>query len=107
MANYNESAVSGTKWQRCKTVTIKNNYGRLPVAIFEEEIVTLIDSNLARLGNDSCILDFDAENGSIDLLNPETGAPLGTTCTHTELYVILYSLYMQAATARDALRAQQ
>lgn len=45
------------------------------------------------------------QDEAIDLINPENDAPLGKTSTHSDLYVILYSLYIQEVKKRDAQQA--
>jgi len=52
------------------------------------------------LNVDSCSATFDPQ-GVIDVRNPETGELTGATVTQAELYAIVYSLYIQTATARD------
>lgn len=103
MPNYNESSVAGTKWQRCHEVRISNPFGGAPVAIFNEEAVVAVDgAEVIRRSLGACSAAFDAAAGSIPLVNPMTGELTGTSVSHADLYVILHSLYLQTAAARDA-----
>jgi hypothetical protein len=101
MPNYNESAVSGTSWQRCHTVTVRNPLGGLPMIEFAEEKVIMIDGTPINQWVAGCWANFDM-NGSFPILDPATNAPTGVTMTHAQLYQAMYSLYMQTAAARDA-----
>ena len=120
--NYKETGLSGTSWVRCNSLTIRNPIvgttemksnpvTRIleivpanPTISFQEEKVISIDGtqSIIPIPNITCSAEFDAVNGSIQLRNPETGDLLGTSVSHQELYVILYSLYLQTALARDA-----
>lgn len=119
MADYKESSISGTSWVRCKTVTITNpiagttqqdarpgHMGEIiavvPTVYFQEEKVLQIGTDKILTDSGYCSKEFDAVNGSIPLRNPSTGDLLGTSVSHSELYVILYSLYLQTAMERDA-----
>lgn len=103
MSNYRQSSVIGEKWVRCNRVTIVNNYMQTPRAIFSEEtIVTLDDASYTKVGtNRDLTADFNSENGTIPLINPDTGEYTNTSISHAELYTILYSLYIQQALLRD------
>ena len=110
MANYKETDLAGVSWVRCKNITITNpldgtmQLGGLvplvPTAYFQEEKVISIDGVQNTLDVGSCFKKFNPVE-PITLVNPETGGPIGTTVSHEELYVILYSLYLQTAQERD------
>lgn len=111
--NYKETNLSGVSWLRCRAVTINNTLpgmGELdhqtqthlgPVAYFQEEKVISIDGVQTVVDSGACRKVF-VPTDAIPLLDPETGEPTGATVTQGELYVILFSLYMQAALERDA-----
>lgn len=111
--NYKETALSGTSWMRCRTVTITNplpghgpkhfvtGVAEGPCAVFREEKVISIGGEQTTVEAGSCKCAF-SPGASIALLDPSTGDPTGATVTHAELYAVLYSLYIQTATARDA-----
>lgn len=106
MANYKESAVAGTKWQRASRVVIDNPYGGTPgVLLVEQQAMQLGDEVVIKdIGNLAATFDPAAE---IPLVNPETGESLGQVMTHQQLYVALHSLYIQLAAERDAAQAPQ
>lgn len=112
--NYRESNITGSTWVRCRAVTITNPHesqlvapgplstGVQPTAYFQEEqVVTLPNNQVILRDLGSCQKAF-SPSAVIPLLDPTTGLPTGTTVTHGELYAILYSLYIQTATERDA-----
>lgn len=101
MANYNETAVSGSEYTRCKQITILNPLNETPTVQFDEERVTVL-SNRVLIDNTGVVIDtmFDAAK-SIDVLNPLTGEPTGTTATWGDIYALIYSAYIAEATARD------
>lgn len=101
MPNYNESQVAGTAWQRCHTVTVSNPLGGVPKIEFAEERVIALEGDDIHQWVAGCSKQF-SPTGVFLLLDPTTNAATGTTMTHTQLYIALYSLYMQTAAERDA-----
>ena len=101
MANYKESAVSGTQWQRCWGVYIQNLRDSVPHITLSEEQVTIVgDQSFTK---DMGHIDFQFDPAAeITLLNPVTGVATGETITMGEMYVALWSLYMGRAASRDA-----
>lgn len=103
MTNYNESQITGSKWTRCNTVHINNQYGTTPTIIFgEEEVVDIGETYpVIRKTSSEVHASFDAQNGVIPLRNPTTNELTGESISHIELYTILYSLYIDKALLRD------
>lgn len=111
MANYKETNLAGVSWVRCKNITITNPIAGavesgslkplIPTAYFKEEKVISIDGIQNTIDVGICYKSFNPTD-VINLRNPETGELIGTTATHEELYVLLYSLYLQTAEERDA-----
>ena len=117
--NYQESSLTGTSWVRCKSVTITNPLPGSPEwlqanmmnpltpvvapqrAYFTEEKIISIDGANSSVAAAGCMKPFDPA-AAIPMRDPETGDLTGTSVTQGELYVILYSLYMQTALERDA-----
>lgn len=111
--NYKESSLTGTSWVRCRTVTITNPLpapegaglieaaAAVPRAFFQEEKVIAIDGVNSVVDAGACSQAF-APAELIPLRDPDTGALTGASVSQGELYVILYSLYMQTAIDRDA-----
>jgi hypothetical protein len=100
MPNYKESDVSGIAWQRCHTITIENQLENPKRINFQEEQVINFNDKIYHQWVVGCGKDFDA-NGSFPILDPETNAETGVVMTHQQLYIALYSLYMQTAAERD------
>lgn len=101
MADYKEQSISGNQWQRCRAVTITNPHGGQPMAYFQEEALVVLGADTIQRDVGSCQAAFNPA-AEIPLLDPTTLLPTGATTTHAALYQILFSLYMQAATERDA-----
>lgn len=102
MADYKETTTLAKEWQRCRTVTISNPLGGTPVISFEEERLIQMSDGVARRAAAGCGRKFNP-TGTFPLLDPFTNEPIGPSMTHAELYVALYSLYMQTAVERDTL----
>lgn len=100
MPNYKETTVAGDVYTRCKSVVLSNPKGAVPTLSFIEELWYNIPGN--EMGKDSgaIMTQFDP-SAVIPLRNPQTDQLLGTSVTHADLHVILYSLYIQQAHARD------
>lgn len=106
MPNYNESNVTGTTWQRCYKIEVRNPYQGPKGAIFlEEEVTSLANGKIIQEPTTNMQELFDVPTKTIELVNPETGDLLGNSVTYQDVYVILYSLYMQLAAARDAAQS--
>lgn len=106
MTDYKQSTLEGTQWQRCKNVIINNPLVGQKSAFFQEERVISINGQNLKQPLDGCSKNFSVE-GTFPLINPSTNLPTGQNMTHTELYIALYSLYIQTATDRDAMLAAQ
>lgn len=107
-ANYQESPVAGTKWRRSFRVQIDNPYqGNPRVTFHEEDCVSLADGTTFKVPAGSLVVDFNP-SAEIALIDPFTGEPLTNVegvpqfATHIEAYIMLHSLYIQSAIARDA-----
>lgn len=106
MANYKEEIGTGVAWTRCKTVSIEN-------PVLEKAYVNFIETKCAMVGDfaseqfvGTISKEFDP-TAVINLRNPETGELTGQTTTHADLYVAIYSLYIQSALERDEALANQ
>lgn len=105
MSNYQETNVSGTEYRRSRLVQIVNERNKTPHITFVEELVTIIGSNT--LSRDVASLsDVYDPNGTIELLDPETGLSTNQLISHALIYQALYSLYMKLATDRDTMEEQ-
>ena len=99
-SNYQESQVSGTTWRRARRVVIDNPFQGQPQVIFAEEKIAMLDGEVIKSALGTLTLDFDPEK-TIDLLNPQTGEPVGASMNYGEIYAIIFSAYMAAANERD------
>lgn len=83
--NYNESIISGTKWQRAFRVIVDNPYNGIPTINFLEEEAINFDGKVLTnpIANVDCT--FDPNN------------PL-----HAEIYIKLNELYTVLREARDS-----
>jgi hypothetical protein len=104
MADYKEESITGNSWQRCHTVTVNNQYGKTPSAIFQEEKIMDIGGQFIRQWTGQCEKVFNSTD-TFPIINPTDNAPTGQVMSHAEFYAILYSLYMQTALERDAAQA--
>ena len=88
MADYKESTISGTAWQRAHRVIISNPYGGTPSIVFAEEQATNLNGVVTTtpVAEVSCVF---------DVTNPD----------HAAIYTALNNLYMQLATDRDSKEA--
>jgi len=106
MALYREQVGQSSTYTRSNQITISNPLNGLPsISFSEENIITLPDASVLHqsvfnMGMGGLAINYDP-SAVIDLINPDTDAPLGTSATHQELMVILYSLYRQLTTIRD------
>lgn len=101
--NYRESPVSGTEWTRCYEVKCQNPYNETRLIEFKEEtMIGLSDRVISTRTGQSCALTLDDASAlnEFDVINPETGDVIGTS-TFMQAYVMLHSLYLHAAQARD------
>lgn len=101
MPDYKESSVSGTQWQRCNAVVVSNPYGEVPTITLREEQITTVGGQQFRQDRGGIEFPFDPAY-VVNLKNPVTGEALGATMTCQEIYVALWSMYMQKAAERDA-----
>lgn len=105
MPNYSSNVPVGTKYRRCRTVTISNGLGDVPyIAFSEEDAVNAESGAVATFTSDTCSVRFSPD-AVVNMVSPDTLLPTGVTFTHADIYKMIFSLYFSAATARDADRA--
>jgi hypothetical protein len=99
MANYKETSVTGSYYQRAYQVVINNPLGGVPnITFFEEEVMTLADGRQLKNNVAGCLANFQ-HGATFPLINPLDDTSLGAMGSHDQVQVLLYSLY-------KALRAQ-
>lgn len=103
MSNYKETQIAGTRWTRCGVIQIVNPYQRTPAIQFAEECVTSLGEDEEPMihARGGITVPFDPAK-EIALRDPDTGELTGQIATYGDVYVLMYSAYMDAATARDA-----
>lgn len=104
MPDYKETAVTGTSWHRCNTVTISNPYLGQPTVLMQEEVIASVGGNVFSQPAPGLSFAFDPAE-VIELRNPQTGELVGASMTGMDLYLALYSLYIQKAHERDLAAA--
>lgn len=103
MANYKESAVTGTSWVRSYRVVIENPLNGVPNIMFHEEEAVAVGTDVIRRHIGQVTQNFDTPSATFAIVDPTTGLPTGSTATHGDIYVLLSSLYLDLATKRDIL----
>jgi len=100
--DYRQTSGTAQSWRRAYQIHVNNFFGQQPNILFQEEdVVSMGDKTFNQPSMTSVSLPF-AMGTEIPLLNPLTGEPLGTSAKHEDLQVLLYSLYVQLAQARDS-----
>lgn len=106
MPDYKQTSISGTSWQRAWRVECENPLqGQRQITFHEEQVLNAAGQQI-RTPVGSVSVQFDLQNAltTFPLLDPDTGAQIGTA-TYLQVYRMLHSLYMHSAAERDALAA--
>lgn len=100
MADYKQTSISGTAWQRAQMIIISNHLGQLPTVTYQEEaIIALNDGNIQKpIGSFGYQID---PTGEIDLVDMETLEKTGETINVALVHQALFSDYINRAKARD------
>lgn len=103
MPDYKQTTISGTSWQRAWRVECENPLqGQRQITFHEEQVLNAGNQQvLTPVGSLRVQLTADNALTSFPLLDPDTGAQLGTA-TYAQVYRMLHSLYIHTATQRDA-----
>lgn len=102
MPDYKENAISGSSYQRAKTVILQNIQNEIPSAEFVEEIVYNLGDQTIRKDAGSLIVRMVDPDKSFPIRNHLTGEVVPDQYgTYGQIYVLLYSAYWDSATARD------
>ncbi|WP_395008315.1 hypothetical protein [Undibacterium sp.] len=105
MADYKETSLTGKSWQRCNQVMISNPRNGVPMVRLSEEVIANLGEKEFAESLPGIMFEFDP-NIVIQMRNPETGEAIpGATMTGLQVYVAMFSLYIQKAQERDALIA--
>ena len=108
---YSETTTTGsvTSYRRAFYIRVSNPVSGMPNVSFAEETATLLPNGTVVTTPYTAIepsVDVTDMTASFPTLDPTTGAPTGGNTTYAEVYSMLYSCYLAAATARDAAAAQ-
>jgi len=107
MANYKETAVSGSSYSRCCEIKIINPLNATPVVAFvEQQATVLLDGKVYTERSDTLTSEYDPAK-LIPMRDPTTGNLTGASTSFADVYNILYSAYIAEAEARDAAIAAQ
>jgi hypothetical protein len=101
MANYKQSNLTGQEYQRCYAVSISNPLDATKQMGFAEEKIYVFDQTTINKQVAGCAVKYDP-TATFPIIDPVTGNPTGETATQAQIYQMIYSLYIQTATARDA-----
>lgn len=101
MPDYKETSVTGTQWQRCNCVHIDNPHNAQPMVTFAEEEVVALQGNSFTKPSTQIVFPFNPDD-VVQLRNPQDGVLTGNSMTAAEIYVAIYSFYIQKAYERDA-----
>lgn len=101
MANYKETAVTGSEYTRCCEVHIYNPRDRAPNVSFVEQRITALGDRTLETYAGQIDMPFDPAK-EIDVIDPETNEPTGAVVTLADVYRLIYSVYLQEAIDRDA-----
>ena len=94
----NSRPIAGEAYARCNQVIIDNRLGYPPAITFGQETVIGTGTGELHMPMAPIGLTFDPA-AQIAVINPETGEPTGATVTQAEIYGLVYSAYIAAATA--------
>lgn len=94
-----QQPLAGESYVRCQQVVIDNRLGRAPSVTFHRQRVIGTDGGaVAQQPLAPRPLAFDPA-AEVPLIDPETGAEIGQTITHAEIYTAIYSAFVAAETA--------
>lgn len=108
MPNYTETTVPGDTRRRVYHLEIRNPDAGFPeVQLQTQDRINLLDGGREYVNRDTFISRFDADGlaESFDLVNVDTGAPLGQSMTGLQLMVAVQSWTLKQMLKRDAALA--
>ena len=93
----NYTPIAGEAYRRCNQMIIDNPLNGFPsVAFGQETIIGAGSGQVAHIPLQPIQMPFDPA-GVIPIINPQTGRPTGGTISHGEIYALIYSAYLAAA----------
>lgn len=101
MANYKETQIAGTQWQRCNTIYINNPYNGQATVSLNEETIADVGGKTYIQPAAGIHFNFDPSE-IIPIIDAVSGVPTGTVVTGLDVYMSIYSLYLKHVSERDA-----
>jgi len=102
MAEYKESTVSGTSYQRGRSMYFENPRNKTPSILVREETVNILQDKIITEPAGEILKSVDDLSVVFNLRNPLTNEIIeGQTATYQDIYVMLYSLYWHLAEVSD------
>ena len=103
MADYNETTVTGTAWQRAWQITMANTLGGPPLVRYDEEVVINMDEGKQiRQPFQGMPINYQVDPlAVIELRDPETLELTGDSIPVALVHQALFSDYVNRAKARD------
>lgn len=101
--DYRQGDISGKKWRRSLHGEFSNPYsGQSWIRFDMEDRIVLSDGTTLGTPAGSVTRQFTDPAEILPLLDPMSGKQVGKTITHGEIYAILWSLFIESATQKDA-----
>jgi hypothetical protein len=108
MPDYKENTISGSSYQRAKTVILSNIKGQIPSAEFAEEIIYSLGEENIHKNVGSLLVEMTDPNYVFQVKNPLTGEDIPNQYgTYGQIFALLYSAYWDAAIKRDLTNQPQ
>lgn len=102
MANYKETQINATKYQRAKFVMINNEKGYYPRISFTEEQIVILDDGSFIKNECGLISEELNETSSTEQFNiVDSNGNIVGQATYNDVYNMLSSLYLHIASKRD------
>lgn len=102
--NYKSNTETGEVYTRCFNLTVNNPLNAVPtVNMMEETVFSIAGKTITQPGR--FLTKTFVPTQTVELVDPETGVPLGQSITHQELYVMLFSLWLATAKEHDQAEA--
>lgn len=98
---YMKTDIQGSSYRRAFQIIIYNELNKVPVAEMRRQDIINLGDRVIDVVAPTLPIPYDPTK-QIALINPETGEPLGATSSMQELFVILFSLFVQESATFDA-----
>jgi hypothetical protein len=107
MSKYIETTIAAAEYQRCRTIIIQNPYQASPTVSFDEEsIFKKSDGTIIKEPKGGINKIIDDYSYQVPVYNPLTQQKTGQSAPISQIYTLIWSVYMHEATKRDAALAK-